>query len=129
MYAVDVKRGDALLFDGSQPHGQGPIPDADTWSLFVTLHTSGTFTHGFPNTTVTQSEWIYRALTAEGQSWKRENLDHFFKYPIVFQQVTFFSNYTTSLTSAASLLGTQKHTATVARALKHMMMQINSSVC
>ena len=37
LFALKVERGDALIFDGSLPHGQGAIEDEDTWSIFVTL--------------------------------------------------------------------------------------------
>ena len=29
--------GDALIFDGSLPHGQGAIEDEDAWSIFCDL--------------------------------------------------------------------------------------------
>ena len=89
MFAMKVERGDALIFDGSLPHGQGEIPeDEDTWSLFVTLHEPGTFAKGFPNASINQSISIYRALTKEDQGWDKGCLQHFYDHPLLLQQVS-----------------------------------------
>jgi hypothetical protein len=89
MFAMKVERGDALIFDGSLPHGQGEIPeDEDTWSLFVTLHEPGTFAEGFPNASINQSISIYRALTKEDQGWDKGCLQHFYDHPLLLQQVS-----------------------------------------
>lgn len=89
LFALKVERGDALIFDGSLPHGQGAIEDEDTWSIFVTLHDPGTFTEGFPNASVNQSVSIYRALTTEDHGWDENSLQHFYDYPLLLQQVCF----------------------------------------
>ena len=78
MFSLRVESGDALLFDGSVPHGQGAIPDKiETWTIFATLHEPGTFREGFPDMTLNQSNSIYGALTKEGHSWDLESLDYF----------------------------------------------------
>ena len=88
MFAIDVKLGDALLFDGSVPHGQGAIPEnVETWSLFATLHEPDSFKDGFPDAVLNQSNSIYRALTKRGEIWDVPSLDHFMQYPAVLQQV------------------------------------------
>jgi hypothetical protein len=87
LFELPVQRGDALVFDGSMPHGQGPIIDEDTWTIFVTLHLRGTFQQGFPNETLTHSTYIYRTLTQNGKTWGQEDITHLLEHPIVLQQV------------------------------------------
>lgn len=128
MYSVDVKRGDALLFNGSKPHGQGLISQQDTWTLFATLHTPGTFTDGFPNTTLTQSESIYHALTAKGKSWSRQDLDHFVQHPLLLKQVRFLSLSDSRYSLSHSFSGIQPHFASVGRVSARMMMHMCSKV-
>ena len=89
MFELDVNRGDALIFDGSLPHGQGPSPSEETWTIFVTLHEPGTFEKGFPDETLNQSVSIYRDLTYCGEGWQPQDLKHFYAYPMVLQQVQF----------------------------------------
>ena len=86
MFELPVERGDALVFDGSLPHGQGEIGDEDTWTIFVTLHLRGTFGNGFPNETLTHSTYIYRMLTEDHRGWENESVQHLLDYPIVLQQ-------------------------------------------
>jgi hypothetical protein len=88
MFSLDVNRGDALLFDGSVPHGQGAIPHGvETWTIFATLHEPGTFEDGFPNMTLNQSTSIFWGLTDDKDSWDAESLKYLYAYPVVLQQV------------------------------------------
>ena len=88
MFSLDVNRGDALLFDGSVPHGQGAIPHGvETWTIFATLHKPGTFQQGFPNKTLNQSTSIFWGLTEDNTSWDKKSLEYFYVYPVVLQQV------------------------------------------
>ena len=86
MFEMEVNRGDALIFDGSLPHGQGPSP-VETWTIFITLHEPNTFVRGFRDETINQSVSIYRDLTEPGQSWTTSSLQHFYDFPILMQQV------------------------------------------
>lgn len=130
MFEMNVERGDALIFDGSVPHGQGAIPaDDDTWTIFATLHPRFTFREGFPNMTLNHSTEIYRALTTDGKGWEKEALGHFYDYPIVLQQVciTLPASHPAqaALVCVCSFSGTPRFGAHVAKNSKRLMVHLS----
>ena len=74
-FAIEVGRGDALVFDGRVVHAQHYIDkhEGDTWTLFCTLHFPNTFLNGFPNEVIGQSTHSFHSLSNEA-GWTVQGL-------------------------------------------------------
>lgn len=97
MFSVGVMNGDAVLFDGSTPHGNWfNDTEEDCYSAFVTLHPSDDpgFDRGFPNTTVAQCFNIWEGLGgavgrgSKSAQWPRTAWQAFTEHPVLLGQVT-----------------------------------------
>lgn len=99
MFCLGVRQGDALLFDGSTPHGNWfNGTDEDCYSAFFTLHPTSHpgFEKGFPNTTTAQCYNIWEGLggpVGKGSSsadWPLASRQVFNEHPALLRQVHYY---------------------------------------
>jgi hypothetical protein len=90
LFCLGVEEGDALIADGSNPHGNWFTGDEDVYSIFMTMHPSNDqeFALGFENKTYAQCYMIFEELGAINQQWSETGLAQLIAHPSLLNQVT-----------------------------------------
>ena len=88
---MGVEESDALVADGSCPHGNWFTKEEDVYTIFMTMHMQDDdgFREGFEDRTYSQAYMIFDALCGDDESWSPAALTQFIEHPVLLGQVLF----------------------------------------
>ena len=89
LFCLGVEENDALIADGSVPHGNWFTGDEDVYTIFMTMHPSNddAFALGFENKTYTQCYMIFEELGGSNQNWSTPGIQTMRENPNLLSQV------------------------------------------
>ncbi len=92
LFCLGVEENDALIADGSVPHGNWFTGDEAVYTIFMTMHPSNddAYQLGFENKTYTQCYMIFDELGSSHQTWSTAGIQQFREHPTLLSQVEHF---------------------------------------